>query len=969
MAGYTELLRRLEEHRQDVGLFRKVVLHSHSPDSPDYGRTFAASGTDCKGMHAKSEQEYLAELVKSNLDMVAITDHMKCGLACRASDTLTSSSICVLPGMEINIRPSPPLNAFRIHILGIFPEKLPHERICRILPQYIPEEKSRVGNEEIKEIGQIKDFVDVIHNCGGICIAAHIDTDRGARRTFRQLGRDGITFCAPNGELSTGEEKRISELFKDWILSAGFDGIEVAKSSDKEHYCWVSEITGRKTSIAVLLKGDAHCIEDLDSQERVTYIKMASVCFEDLVQALRFAETRIRFPSDVPAKPCPRILGMEIVAGSESGFFENIGVAFSDNLTCMIGPRGSGKSTIIESLRYMFDQNKHLNEMEKAGAELAAKARSLQRATLTDCVMRLVYVAEDGEHHILESIFDNKQDCTTRVYDANGNVREIHNIETNYPVRLFGWSEIETLGREAGRQRELLDRLIPEFQQASEKRDEVRLMIRGKRAEIAAAVTKLETVMGRNGGEIKRYKEYQSDFDKLNTVEIKDLFRDIDIAKAKESILKKIDGDLQDWLNKLSERVEIDIIPGIDELSKELKDVLNDWWDKSPRRDQLKGKISEATKHFEAGMQMLRTISGELQSEIRTVNEELQGKEKDLRDRIGEEATKQTAAELRRLADERLRQATGLRREYIEAWSEFEALLAEWKGIAHTLQDIQGEISERRLKRKEEIESELNKFSTPEMEISLRFRQGQDREKFIAHLYSSGIFSGDLHGHWRANLWPERFSLSCSPIEMAEALLAKEHTKLVSSFTINGQEMGVDEGMAEGITSTTFPFAHDSDADVPIIDKVKLGKILHMAETEWDDDEGILLNGRAVEGLSPGQRSSAMLPLIVLVEDIPLIIDQPEDNLDNRLVGKMLVDILKNLKEKRQIIVATHNPNIVVSGDAEQVIVLDALSDSRGILRERGCIDKEAIVRAVIEIMEGGEEAFITRAKRYGLES
>ncbi len=84
-----------------------------------------------------------------------------------------------------------------------------------------------------------------------------------------------------------------------------------------------------------------------------------------------------------------------------------------------------------------------------------------------------------------------------------------------------------------------------------------------------------------------------------------------------------------------------------------------------------------------------------------------------------------------------------------------------------------------------------------------------------------------------------------------------------------------------------------------------------------------LLNKPDTPALWKGQRSSAMLPLIALVEDAPLIVDQPEDNLDNRLVGRMLVDILANLKEKRQIIVATHNPNIVVSGDAEQVIVLD----------------------------------------------
>ncbi|MEK7398599.1 MAG: AAA family ATPase, partial [Candidatus Poribacteria bacterium] len=121
--------------------------------------------------------------------------------------------------------------------------------------------------------------------------------------------------------------------------------------------------------------------------------------------------------------------------------------------------------------------------------------------------------------------------------------------------------------------------------------------------------------------------------------------------------------------------------------------------------------------------------------------------------------------------------------------------------------------------------------------------------------------------------------------------------------------------------------------------------------------------------LSPGQRSSAMLPLILLVDDVPLVIDQPEDNLDNRLVGKMLVNLLADLKEKRQIIVATHNPNIVVSGDAEQVIVLDALSDSKGNCAQTGSIDEKEIIKSVIDLMEGGKEAFLIRERRYGLTS
>jgi len=97
------------------------------------------------------------------------------------------------------------------------------------------------------------------------------------------------------------------------------------------------------------------------------------------------------------------------------------------------------------------------------------------------------------------------------------------------------------------------------------------------------------------------------------------------------------------------------------------------------------------------------------------------------------------------------------------------------------------------------------------------------------------------------------------------------------------------------------------------------------------------------------------------------MIDQPEDNLDNRLVGDVLVDILAELKETRQIIVCTHNPNIVVLGDAEQVIVLDSQSSDKGLLQLSGSIDNNDIVKTVIDIMEGGQEAFRVRQVRYNI--
>jgi hypothetical protein len=145
--------------------------------------------------------------------------------------------------------------------------------------------------------------------------------------------------------------------------------------------------------------------------------------------------------------------------------------------------------------------------------------------------------------------------------------------------------------------------------------------------------------------------------------------------------------------------------------------------------------------------------------------------------------------------------------------------------------------------------------------------------------------------------------------------------------------------------------------------------ILELSQIPWDDEVSISLNGKPVASCSPGQRSSAMLPLIMLAEKSPLVIDQPEDNLDNRLVGGILSDVLAERKEQRQIITCTHSPNIVVLGDSEQVIPLDPESDSKGRIGPSSCgsIDNDDIISTIILTMEGGEDAFKTRSARYGL--
>jgi energy-coupling factor transporter ATP-binding protein EcfA2 len=119
--------------------------------------------------------------------------------------------------------------------------------------------------------------------------------------------------------------------------------------------------------------------------------------------------------------------------------------------------------------------------------------------------------------------------------------------------------------------------------------------------------------------------------------------------------------------------------------------------------------------------------------------------------------------------------------------------------------------------------------------------------------------------------------------------------------------------------------------------------------------------------LSLGQQQSVLLALMLSSNsDKPLIIDQPEDNLDGEFIYATLVPVLRRAKERRQIIIVTHNANVAVLGDAEQIIVMKAKND-RGEIVARGSIDHPTTKDAACAILEGARDAFLRRAKMYGI--
>jgi energy-coupling factor transporter ATP-binding protein EcfA2 len=393
------------------------------------------------------------------------------------------------------------------------------------------------------------ELIKDVHQENGLCVLAHLDSTNSLRYTWHQLAKDILGLVDPLGKIPAASLSEVSEKFKTLLAGLDIDGVEVSKPDHRKHYSWIQDRDGRRRNIPVLLTLDAHSIEELARTDRHCYVKMTDVSFDGLRAALKMPHTRIRFSNDLQMPPSPALLGLSLTSSKGDGFFQDAILSFSENLNCIIGPRGSGKSTLIDALRYVFGYNKTLGELEgDPGLIKAIKGR--QEQNLRDTIIRVFYQREDREVHVLEATYDKKSDYVTKVYTLEGHPVGVDDVEKSgdYPLRLFGWSEIETIGRSATHQRELVDRLIPGLPELVGQRQELRDALRTNAEELLKIGLILKNLFEKNNQIIAHFTEYTEDFARLNTPEMQNQFASLDLVRRKqraiELVIEAFDGHL-----------------------------------------------------------------------------------------------------------------------------------------------------------------------------------------------------------------------------------------------------------------------------------------------------------------------------------------------------------------------------------------------------------------------------------------
>lgn len=985
---YKKLKRKIYNKLKKTAKFYRADLHVHSHESYDFPKKGDKKGC-IKCLTKKDENakaEYFIESAsdpQKNLSIIAITDHNKSRVAENISK-LSTNKIIILPGMEADIQASEFDNK-TIHLLIIFPQGTSSIDIDKVFPQASGMDLYDKRDEDSKANIHIKAFINATHGLGGICIASHVNSESGTRDYFFTSNIEKLSIkkkieilqyksdkkditpkeCKELEKLKRrkiNHENKIQNQYLSFLSKYDFDAVEIAKPEEREFYqdVHVHELGIRP--IACIISSDAHNLEDIGLKGYSTYIKMTKVGIEDLKKAFKDPEVRIRYEGDAIVQKVQKIIGISF----RSGFFKDEVFGFSENLNCIIGGRGSGKSALIDAIRYIFKKGiDHLDEGKKN--DIGER----QEKTLKDTEIKLLFEDDNDDEIVLKTNYQSGNAIEVKAYNLNGDIRcEDPSSSPKLQIELYGWGEIEILARNIKEQRELIDRFIYGIEDLKSKETQEIRILEKNTNKIIAYANKINDLLI----EIVTLDEKEKDLQKLNTEKMKEIFKKYDLNSKKKSTIEKIKDKITEikstFLEKDYEKYNLKEMFNeiIQEASKEQeneKDLEQPFILKSVYLTKI---IEEIVKYydllidkFDVFLSLIDKEFDKIEKEKIAIQEELNKTEEGLT----EEDFKTKFNKRKSLASE-VSKMKESKKDIIKYQNNIEELFEKrWREIIPYLMQIKEDIYQKRDKKVKEISNKL-KTLKGNTKVTVSMEKLLDRIEFEKKLGSKkygtqndGILKG-IGMHYLDKDYAYLISKKFLPTDFVKIVINEELEKL-KIIGPNGENI-INNEKAKGIISHLSPFLNGNEYYGP--DKLKI--LLELEHLIVDDQPQICLGKTPIENLSPGQRCNALVPIILLEGRNPIIIDQPEDNLDNKLIFDLVVDVLRSLKEKRQIIVATHNPNIPVSGDAEQIIVLEAPSEDKGKVIAQGSIDCSPIIKQIKEIMEGSEEAFKIRAQKYG---
>jgi hypothetical protein len=931
--------------------FYRADLHNHTPRDPAFHCGGLPVDTDEQKQAFAREYVRFARL-EQQLDIIGVTEHNDVSwlpylqtaaaeLNAELEQQAKPERLVVMPGVEVSA-----MGGQRgIHFIVLFDPDTAADQIDHWISslgllkheRFHPDKAPRLVQKNPIEL--LKASFDLNSDLRRIPIAAHAFAENGLLSGNNVAGEQrALAYTSPC--LLAVEIPDRREALSPW-------GQQVV-SGELEIY--------QHKRVACLNHSDGRGLREtkdgrLAIGARSTRIKLSHVSVEGLRQAFIDFESRIRLEGEVQKAAYPQILGVEIEGGflaqppepadpgAPRGPFR---LHLNPNLNTVIGGRGVGKSALIEVIRYAFDRAPKSDETRDQAK------RMLDYTFRAGSKITVYYQLPDGTRYRIERV----RDQLPRVIDEkNGQI--LDGLQPNQltpggqPVEIYGQKEIYEISTDVTAQLALLDNYLSE--------------------------------------ELKPLAEQESDLLRDLTKNAEDILRfEQDIADAEQRLAEL--PAIQAELTRLQQRDAIHQLSAHNQLERERALLTEAEQDLTRLNADLESFAAEHPPlavdrlgpHLRTGLPHAELLARQaaLLSEIDAL---IPQRFQDLRAAVAEIWARGSADRMRWQAD------------YDRVQDEYQALLREVQDASverfaelnrrrEMLLSIQTEVAKRRERirdLKEVRRAKLAQLRTlrREQRYPLRQRKAQELtvrlgdalrvtvelegqretlQEYLQQAFAGGrITKGVIENLVGARTEAGYFD----PIDLAEAI-RHEQAGPTEANSILAQRYGISEAYRKRLATLAedilFRLESVSVPDKPDI-CLKVGEQYRS-----------LFPPPGQPGLSTGQKCTAILSLILVERNTPLIIDQPEDDLDNQFIFDEIVQTLRREKENRQFLIATHNANLPVSGDAELIIVL-AADERGGWIAQRGSIDDQELREPVENILEGGRDAFRIRKEKYGL--
>ncbi|MFW6106859.1 MAG: TrlF family AAA-like ATPase, partial [bacterium] len=804
---------------------------------------------------AAYNQEVLNVCKDEGIEVVGVADHGSVTSIDGLRHVLTEDGITVFPGFEI-------ASSEKAHFVCLFEAGTSVEQLNRYLGALDllkPQDGVRPSSLSAVQL------LDKVEELGGFVYAAHCTEDNGVlRRGLNHVWQDARLHAA-----------QIPGALEDLKNEEDHGYRQILRNKNPDYK--------RERPIGIINASDVAVPEDLRADQCCCLIRMTDPDFAAFKQAFLDPESRVRLVTDRRETHFSEIERVRMTGG----YLDGLDVQLSGHLDTVIGGRGTGKTTLIECIRYALEREPLGDEAGQIHTEVVRHNLGMGgriEVTLRSHALhgrRFTVARRYGEPPMVRD-------------DETGESSAMTPAELLPQVEMFGQNEIHEVASTATGRSRLVRRLVRGDPDVEPQLEQIRRKLHVNTRKLLEAQGKLAEMEGRMEA-LPRLEERERQFRELG-------------LRERLAVVPKLEKE-----KGLARRVEED--------QSNVRESLDAFRDALPDPAYLADTALEGLPHADPLRQAgcrLRELRGALEQMITHSGEAIDTAESKLTALLSELHEGISSEE--DAVQQALKQVPDFQgRSGREIGTEYQKLLREIEQV----RSLDGE----RRKHKAVVQA----FEKDRQNL-LRHQSELSSQRAAAIQRELKKLKRRLAGQVRPSIEPERdreplkrFLLECNLDKVGKARLAwiddaEQLTPVALAAAIRD---GAEALQAKGWRIP--PVVANALAKMPEAKRLELEAMrlpdrIHLELNLHDQGQQ---GYRPIEHLSTGQQSTAVLHLLLLDNRDPLIIDQPEDNLDNAFIADHIVREIRQGKLERQFLFATHNANIPVFGDAEWIGVME----------------------------------------------